>query len=175
MPATNTYHQKSIPRFRKLHGVLHHTSHDSSTWSYSTYTVDTPCSISKWDLFLPAKITALFADTRVQQELSVLCASTPAWPDTWTFPHTRDPTPSQPPPPLARAVNRSYLAAKASLRTATSIDEYLAALEDLRAAVKERSAPVSRVGEETPLGVPVKWVKQQLPGAERVYQVGGGR
>lgn len=30
---------------------------------------------------------------------------------------------------------------------------------------------VGREREENPLGVPVKWVKQQLPGAERIYQV----
>lgn len=71
---------------------------------------------------------------------------------------------------LFHSLHSSYLTARGALRTATSIAGYLEALQDLRTAVK---AGVLQAGEgrEHPLGVPVKWVKQQLPGAERMYQV----
>lgn len=87
-------------------------------------------------------------------------------------------------PPSLRTAFPSYLAARTSLRTATSIDAYLKALNGLRAASKASVAnPLSAGGGgiweddrrndegERPLGVPIKWVKQQLPGVERAYQV----
>lgn len=65
----------------------------------------------------------------------------------------------------------SYLMARASLRTATSITDYLGALEDLKTAL--RGGVDGQAGEtkECPLEVPVKWVKNQLPPTERMYQV----
>ena len=75
--------------------------------------------------------------------------------------------PTTPPPP---SVTHSYRAAKAPLRTAPSIEEYVAILKELNLAIKDVHA-VGLENERDALGVPVKWVKQQLPGSERVFQV----
>lgn len=67
-------------------------------------------------------------------------------------------------------MSHSYLAARASLRTAPTIEEYVAILKELNLAIKDANA-LGLENERDALGVPVKWVKQQLPGSERVFQV----
>lgn len=74
--------------------------------------------------------------------------------------------------PDPHPVRSSYLSARGFLRNATSTEDYLYALKGLMAAVG--TGPESRQGAQESfmgMGVPVKWVKQQLPGSERVYQV----
>ena len=79
------------------------------------------------------------------------------------------------PNPLPPLETRSYLSARASLRTAPTIGEYLSILKELNAAVREVNAAGALgsecEGDAALLGVPVKWVKQQLPGAERIFTV----
>eukprot|EP00752_Nemacystus_decipiens_P001235 g1234.t1 len=72
----------------------------------------------------------------------------------------------------------SYLCARGFLRHATSTEDYLSALKGLMASIGTGTGtgtgPQPRQGGQQEssmgMGVPVKWVKQQLPGSERVYQ-----
>lgn len=75
------------------------------------------------------------------------------------------------PPPSA--VPNSYLSARGFLRNATSTEDYLSALKGLMEAVGTGPESLQGAQQESSMGmgVPVKWVKQQLPGSERVYQV----
>ncbi|CAM9351160.1 unnamed protein product, partial [Ectocarpus sp. 6 AP-2014] len=69
----------------------------------------------------------------------------------------------------------SYLSARGFLRNATSTEDYLSALKGLMAEVGRGTGGGLQEGGEkdSSMGVPVKWVKQQLPGSERVYQASG--
>lgn len=69
----------------------------------------------------------------------------------------------------------SYLSARGFLRHATSTEDYLSVLKGLMVSIGTGTGPEYRQGAQQEstmgMGVPVKWVKQQLPGSERVYQV----
>ncbi|CAM9620392.1 unnamed protein product [Scytosiphon promiscuus] len=66
-----------------------------------------------------------------------------------------------------------YISLRSILRNAESTEDYLTALEGLMAAAGTSGGSRQGVGEDNSMGVPVKWVKQQLPGSERAYQAPG--
>ncbi|CAM9377322.1 unnamed protein product, partial [Hapterophycus canaliculatus] len=66
-----------------------------------------------------------------------------------------------------------YISLRSILRNAQSTESYLSALTGLMAAAGTAGGSRQGYGEENSMGVPVKWVKQQLPGSERAYQAPG--
>lgn len=64
-----------------------------------------------------------------------------------------------------------YISLRSILRNAQSTESYLSALKWLMAGAGTWGGSRQGCGQENSMGVPVKWVKQQLPGSERAYQV----